>query len=329
MKRITIKDIARELGIHHSTVSRALRSSPEIHPATIKRVVSYAQKHGYQVNRNALHLRGSGSNIIGVIVPNIHHNFFSNFVSIVTHLAFDSGYIVAVFQSEESAEKEKEIVKSIIQQNFAGVLASISMETTDIVHFYQLDRYKIPLVCFDRIHSGLHRSTVVLDNITALKHAVSKLCDRGFSKIAYLTGNPAIHLFHNRQKGYYVGLKENHLSYSKCIVITEGFTLEQGFHTMKQLIEGDTKPDALIFDSHILAWGALRYLKSQGDGVSAAIGMASFEGYPLLSIASPGIISIQQPEEEMARAAFHLLIEAIHGPAGADIQSVVLQATVI
>lgn len=329
MKRITIKDIARDLGIHHSTVSRALRSSPEINPATMKRVVNYAKKQGYQVNRNALHLRGSGSNIIGVIVPNIHHNFFSNFVSIVTRLAFDSGYIVAVFQSEESASKEKEIVKSIIQQNFAGVIASISMETTDVSHFHQLDRYKIPMVCFDRIHSGLKRSTVVLDNITALNNAVSRLCERGYSKIAYLTGNPAINLFHERQQGYYMGLQENHLTYKKCIVITEGFTLEQGFLTMKQLLEGDDKPDAAIFDSHILAWGALSFLQSQGDDLSAAMGIASFGGHPMLSIAAPNIISIQQPEEEMARAAFDLLAEAIHNPADAGIKSIRLQATIM
>jgi LacI family transcriptional regulator len=264
-----------------------------------------------------------------VIVPNIYHNFFSNFVSIITRLAFASGYIVSVFQSEESMVQEKEIIKSIIQQNIAGVIASISMETTDVTHFQQLAQYKIPLVCFDRVHPTLERSTVVLDNVSSLKNVVSRFNDKGYSKIAYLSGNPAINLFQMRQQGYYLGLEENHLPYKKCVVITDGFTLEQGFKTTKQLIEEEEIPDAIIFDSHILAWGALNYLKSQNDSLLNTMGIASFGGFPLLSIAAPNSISIQQPEEEMAQASFELLAEAIRNPGKEGIKSVMLQASII
>jgi LacI family transcriptional regulator len=329
MKRITIKDIARELGMHHSTVSRALRSSPEINAETTQRVVNYATLKGYQVNRNALYLRGVGSGIIGVIVPNIYHSFFSNFVSIITRLAFDSGYIVAVFQSEESFEQEKEIIKSIIQQNIAGVIASISMETTDVTHFQQLAQYKIPLVCFDRINPTLGKSTVVLDNESALKNAVSLLNRKGYSKIAYLSGNPDINLFEKRQIGYYLGLKEIKARYQKCILITDGFTLEQGFITTKKMLEREDKPDAIIFDSHLLAWGALSYLKENKRDLVDKIGIASFGGFPFLSIASPNILSIQQPEESMANASFELLVKAISNPADTEIKEIKFQATII
>jgi LacI family transcriptional regulator len=329
MKRLTIKDIARELGMHHSTVSRALRSSPEINADTIDRVVNYATQQGYHVNRNALNLRGAGSNIIGVIVPNIYHSFFSNFVSIVTRLAFSAGYIVAVFQSEESLEQEKEIIKSIIQQNIAGVISSLSMETTEVSHFQQLAQYKIPLVCFDRIHPTLERSTVVLDNETTLKNVVAKLNIKGYSKIAYLSGNPAINLFQKRQEGYYCGLEEIKLSYQKCVVITQGFTIDQGFKTTKELIEGDIMPDAIIFDSHILAWGGLSYLKSSNERLLDTFGIASFGGDPWLSIAVPNIVSIQQPEERMAKASFDLLAKAIRNPSNTEIKAVKLQAKIV
>src|SRR5690554_7405407 len=94
-----------------------------INAATRSAIVQYARGKGYQINRNALHLRGAGSNIIGVVVPNIHHSFFSNFVSVFTRLAFAKGFIVSVFQSEESVGQEREIVAAIIQQNLAGVIA--------------------------------------------------------------------------------------------------------------------------------------------------------------------------------------------------------------
>jgi LacI family transcriptional regulator len=329
MKRITIKDIARDLGIHHSTVSRALRASPEINAETIDRVVSYARKNSYQINRNALHLRGTGSNIIGVVVPNIYHNFFSNFVSIVTRLAFASGYIVAVFQSDESVEQEKVIIKSIIQQNIAGVISSLSMETTDVNHFKQLEQYKIPLICFDRIDTSLKKSTVVLDNESALKDVVLNLHNRGYTKIGYLSGTQTIHLFKERQKGYFMGVKEIDSLYKKCVSISDGFTIDRGFEVTKQLFNDADKPDALIFDSHFLAMGALHYLKTFFPDLIDKIGIASFGGYPWLSFSAVNTLIIQQPEEKMAEASFGLLKEAIENPTNYSISALKFQAELI
>jgi len=291
--------------------------------------MNYARQKGYQINRNALHLRGTGSNIIGVVVPNIHHNFFSNFVSSIARMAFEFGYIVAVFQSEESVGQEKEVIKSIIQQNVAGVIASLSMETTDVEHFQQLSRYKIPLVCFDRISPKLERPSVVLDNEGALRNVVLMLHAKGFARIAYLSGNPEIHLFRKRQEGYHRGIAEMGGRYQKCIAIPEGFTHEHGFSTTKQLFEGDDRPDALIFDSHILALGGIEYLKAQKGSLLDKIGLASFGGHPWLSFAAPTSISIQQPEGEMARVAFNLLIEAMENPEIVNFKTVMLQSTII
>lgn len=329
MKRITIKDIARELGIHHSTVSRALRFSQDIKAETRESIIKYASENGYQVNRSALQLRGDKSNIIGVIVPNVHHSFFSNFISIITRLAFEAGYIVTVFQSEESVEQEKEIIKSIIQQNIAGVIASLSMETTNVSHFQLLDQYRIPLVCFDRINTSLLKSTVVLDNKSALNNVVLQLHSKGCSRIAYLSGIPSINLFQERQKGYYQGLKEIKTPYKKCIIINNGFTIEHGFETTKKLFLESEKPDALILDSHILAWGALKYLKTQSGKILENTVIASFGGYPWLSLSAPNMLFIQQPEEKMANGSFELLRSAIINPENNEIKSLKFQASLI
>lgn len=326
MKRITIKDIAREFGIHHSTVSRALRGSSEINAETREAIIQYASAKGYQINRNALHLRGAGSNIIGVIVPNIHHNFFSNFVSTITRLAFAKGYIVSVFQSEESVDQEKEIIKSIIQQNIAGVIASLSMESKDVSHFNQLEQFRIPLVGFDRIHPSLNISSVVLDNASALEEAVIQLHEKGFSRMAYLSGMASIHLFQERQKGYCAGLKQINSDYKKCINMVDGFSIEQGFETTEKLFLESEKPDALIFDSHFLAWGGLSYLKERQRPLLDTIGIASFGGYPWLSLTAPNILFIQQPEEKMAEAAFQLILEAIAQPSTKTIKNKIFKA---
>ena len=326
MRRITIKDIARELGIHHSTVSRALRSSQEIKAETRELIIKFASEKGYHVNRSALQLRGAKSNIIGVIVPNVHHSFFSNFISIITRLAFKEGYIVTVFQSEESVDQEKEIIKSIIQQNIAGVIASLSMETTNVSHFKLLDQYRIPLVCFDRVNASLLKSTVVLDNKSALNNVVLQLHRKGCSRMAYLSGDPFINLFQERQNGYYMGLNEIKTLYKKCIIINNGFTIENGFETTKQLFKESEKPDALILDSHFLAWGALKYLKSQRGNLLDKIVIASFGGYPWLSLSATNMLFIEQPEEKMANASFDLLRNAIINPENNEIKALMFQA---
>ena len=314
MKRITIKDIARELGIHHSTVSRALRGNAKINAATAEKVIKYASERGYLINRNALHLRGTASNIIGVVVPNIHHSFFSNYVSIITRLAYSSVYIVAVFQSEESMVREEEIIKSIIQQNIAGVLVSLSMETTTVSHLTQLDKYKIPLVCFDRVSPLLSKPAVVLDNRLALSRTVERLQVNGFSKIAYLSGIPSVHLFSERQEGYRQGVKAEGIQYENCVVMSNGFTVQQGYEATMQLFGEKDKPDALIFDSHLLAWGAIQYMRTGKKKLLDKMAFASFGGYPWLSYAVPNSVMIQQPEEKMAEASFRLLMEELANP---------------
>ena len=311
MKRITIKDIAKEFGVHHSTVSRALRGSSDINAATRSAIVQYAREKGYQINRNALHLRGAGSNIIGVVVPNIHHSFFSNFVSVFTRLAFAKGFIVSVFQSEESVGQEREIVAAIIQQNLAGVIASLSMESTDVAHFEKLKRFGIPLVGFDRIHPSLSIPTVVLDNEAALNEVVLQLYDRGFSRIAYFSGLASIELFKERQRGYFKGLKRIRSDYEECICVAEGFSVEQGFEKTRALFQKKDVPDALIFDSHLLAWGAMSFLSSYRPELLTKTGIASFGLYPWMTASQPNVLSIQQPEEAMAEASFELINEAI------------------
>jgi LacI family transcriptional regulator len=307
MKRITIKDIAKSLELHHTTVSRALRNDNAINTDTKKRVLAYAKKHGYLINRNALQLRGDASNIIGVIVPNIHHNFFSNIISYITNYSFGKGYTVSVFQSNESVSQEKEILKAIVQNNIAGVVASLSMETTDASHFHKLKDYNIPLVLFDRIDNTLNVPTVTLNNVKALKQTVSLLVQKGRKRIAYLSGSAEVALYAQRQMGYIEGLKKNMLDYNLIIDSFDGFNIESGIKVTRELLQSSNVPDAIICDSHLLMQGVYSELKLQAKHIE----LATFGGYQGLSSVYPGVFFIQQPETEIAQTAFDLLISCM------------------
>lgn len=313
MKRITIKDIAKALNMHHSTVSRALRDEHSVNRETQERVLAYANEHGYQINRNALHLRGDTNNVIGVVVPNVNHSFFSNIISKVANMAFEQGYVVSVYQSNESLQQEKQIVKALIQNNVAGVMASVSMETRCGDHFKALLDFRIPLVLFDRVTNDLDVPLILAKNEEVVGQTVALLAKKGFNKIAHLTGISEMNVYHDRQEGYRKGIEHAGLTYENCLIISSGFTIENGKKAVQKLFSEEVIPDALICDSHFLLIGALAELNRMNIKIPNEFGLAGFGCYLETGIVHPGVISIVQPEEEMAHAAFDYLINEING----------------
>ena len=309
--RITIKDIARELNIHHSTVSRALRNDSRVKEETRKSIMAYAQKHGYKVNMSALQLLGSVRNIIALMVPNIRHYFFSNMVSHIANYAKEDGYIVSVFQSNENLEEEKEIINNLIQHNVAGVIASISLQTRCGEHFNELGKFDIPLVFFDRVCDDISAPKVTVNNREIVKKAVDELAQKGYKKIAHITGTDKLNVFNERQMGYKDGLLANNLQYAKIISIDREFTTQDGEAAISELIEAGQMPDALIIDSHNLTMGVYMELNNRGLKIPKDIAIIGYGDNPAVEVIQPRISTIVQPEEAIAKMAYDLLKEQI------------------
>lgn len=308
-KRITIKDIARNLNLHHSTVSRALRNDSRVKEKTRKLVAEYADKNGYQVNMSALQLRGSVKNTIALIVPNINHNFFSNIVSIITNLAVEEGFIVSIFQSNESYKQEQEIINTIIQNNVAGVIASVTMETKNSDHFKKLDKFKIPLVLFDRFCNDIQVPKVVVNNEEVVFKAVELLIKKGCRRIAHVGGPQSVNVFKDRHAGYLRALNLHEINYQQSNFIEKDFTIEDGKLTMIKLLNLFKRPDGLIVDSNILLIGVLLELKKLNYKIPEDIAVIGFSNNPYVEAFSPGVISIVQPDKEIAQHAFELLLK--------------------
>ena len=235
--RLTIKDIARELKIHHSTVSRALRNDSRVNKETQHKVIEYAQTHGYQTNLSALELRGEKKKAISILVPNIDHEFFSNFISRVTDLANNDGYVVTIYQSNEKVKREKQIIDNIIQNNAIGVIASLSMETKTWKHLSKMKKYGIPLVLFDRVSDEINVPKITLSHSEVVEEVVNKLIGRGYKKIAHITGTQSVSVFRENQKGYLRALQLSELEYCKTIIIEKGFTIEDGRQETEKLLK--------------------------------------------------------------------------------------------
>jgi len=311
-KRITIKDIAKELKIHHSTVSRALRNDPRVNEKTRDVVLTYARQHEYQTNMNAVQLRGSSNNAIALIVPNINHNFFSDIISQLTDLAYKKGYVISVFQSNEKYQQEKEIVNTIIKHNFAGVIVSIAKDTTNSDHFLLLRKFGISLVFFDRVCNDILAPKVLVNNFEITSTAVECLINKEYKRIAHLTGVQNINVFHDREQGYRYALDKHKVEYINSMIIDD-FSIETGKSIFTQLYSQIEKPDAIISSSIHLTMGIILQARAYGISIPTDLGLITFGTLLSSAIIQPQITSIEQPENEIANIAFELLENLITG----------------
>lgn len=324
-KRITIKDIAKELNVHHSTVSRALRNDPRVNENTRNAVLAYAAEHEYQTNMNAVQLRGTSNNAIALVVPNINHSFFSDIISHLTDLASQKGYVISVFQSNEKYLQEKEILTTIVKHNFAGVIVSIAKDTINGDHFAVLTKLGIPLVFFDRVCEDITTPKVLVNNYEITFSATEHLLEKGYKRIVHITGTNGINVFRDRQRGYSDALLKNNIGYLQPIVLEENFSVETGKSIFSTLWNSPERPDAIISSSAHLTMGILLQARAYDIEIPAELGLITFGTLLSSEVIQPQISYIDQPEKEITEISFELLEKMINGelPVGESVEKVV------
>ena len=308
---VTIHDIARELNISASTVSRALNDNPRISTATKDKIKALALKLGYQPNIIASNLRNQKTNTIGIVVPLINRHFFSTFISGVEDVAFEAGYNVIISQSNDLLEKEKKIVHSLFSNRVDGLIASLSMQTNKFDHFQLFTNKNIPLVFFDRVVPELKAHKIVVDDFAVGFKATQHLIDQGFKRIAHLAGPTVLNTYHDRMDGYIAALKKNNLPVDDELIICNRLTRMDGQQAIKQLLALKTPPDAVFCGNDTSALSMIVYLKTKGIKVPEDIGIIGFSNEPFSEVVTPSISTLKQPAFDMGVKAAQLLIKEI------------------
>lgn len=308
---VTIHDIARELNISASTVSRALNNNPRISQATKDKIKALALKLGYQPNIIASNLRNQKTNTIGIVVPLINRHFFSTFISGVEDVAFEAGYNVIISQSNDLFEKEKQIVHSLFSNRVDGMIVSLSMQTQQFDHFQLFTKKNIPLVFFDRVIPQLDADKIIVDDFACGFKATQHLIDQGFKRIAHLAGPTALNTYKDRMDGYRSALEKNNLPINEELIIFNRLTRMDGQQAIKQLLALDTPPDAVFCGNDTSALSIIVYLKSLGIRIPEDFGIVGFSNEPFSEVVTPSISTIKQPAQEMGQKAAKLLIYEI------------------
>ena len=311
LKRASISDIAKELDLAVSTVSRALSGHSRISESTRQRVWKLAEQLNYHPNHLAAALRKGRSNTLGVIVPHIDGHFFALVMKGIEAVANKSGFNVMLCQSNEDYVHEQKNIETLINAQVDGILVSLSRTTRDFKHFEKVRKRGIPLVFFDRILDGIDVSAVVLDDYQGGYQSVKHLLDQGCRRIAHFGGPQHLNIYKNRYLGYCQALRDHQLPIEEELVVFGDMKMEDGIAAMKQLLDLPQIPDAVFSASDFSIVGALQVLKERKLRIPYDMALAGFSNETFTSLTEPMLTSVDQHCEEMGRSAMRLLLEMV------------------
>ena len=311
MRNTTIRDIAKKLKISTSTVSRALNDHPDIKQSTKDQVKNLAKKLKYSPNSIARSLKSNISNVIGVIVPEIEHDFFASAISGIEEVAYHSGYTILVCQSNESFEREIVNTNALMNQRVAGLIVSISQSTKNGNHFQELIDRGIPIVFFDRICNDVSANKVVIDDAKSAFNAVTHLISRGKKNIAHLAGPKELEICRQRLQGYKNALKKAKLPISNKMICYGGLHEADGYNSMDNLLKNKIVPDAIFAVNDPVAIGAYQRIKEAGLKIPKDIAIVGFSNNRITSLVDPPMTTVNQPSFDMGKKSAEVLIELI------------------
>lgn len=327
--QVTMKEIAKKLGVSVSTVSRALKDSPELHPDTKQRIVEMAKSMNYQYNLLAQSLRISRSKVLGVIVPELTSHFFSSNISGIQDTAYKRGYNIMICQSNESFEQEKANVRTLVSSQVDGLLISLSRETKSYEHIQELYDREIPFIMFDRVTEEIPVSKVTVDDAHGAYLAVQHLLDQGCKKIAYFSGPEDLYISKKRKEGYLEALAEYGIPEKEIKVYFTDLTPEMNRQITLNMLESGDVPDAIFAMIDPLALDVMMVLKEKGIKIPEQIALAGFTNNPTSAVVEPSLTTVSQPGYEMGQLAANHLLDQLDEIVSDDPQSFVLLTTLI
>lgn len=307
-QHVTIHDIARRLNVSASTVSRALQNHPRISEATKDSVKKVAAELNYQPNVVASALRRGSSKTVGVIVPRINRNFFSNVIGGMEALLTSAGYHLIICQTHEKVENEVAAVQTLINARVDAVLLSISMETIHNDHLNLLTEKGIRLFHFDRVPTGTENGSVVIDDHLAAYISVKHLLEQGYRKILHVSGMDHINIYRNRKEGYLQAMHEAGMDVPPSWILQEPLVQEGGEEAFRKGMLMKKKAEAFFCSGDFVALGILQAAKREGISIPGDLGVTGFANEPFTAFLEPSLTTVDQHGELMGRRVSEMFL---------------------
>ncbi len=311
-KEPTLKYIAEELNISTTTVSKALKGYKDVNAKTREKVIELAKLLNYTPNSFAVNFRTNESKIIGLIIPEVVHYFFSSVINGIIAEAEKQDYLVIILQSNESKDMEKKQVELLMSKRVDGIIISLSNESNNDEHLETILQKEIPFVLIDKISKLINCSKVIIDDRKAGFDAVNHLISVGCKKIAHIRGpvNPQNAI--DRFMGYKAALEKNNIPFDKSLVYTcENVSFDEGYNFAKKIVEDHPDVDGIFAITDLVAFGVLTYLNEKNIKIPEQIAVIGFSNWFMSEVISPKLSTIEQPGFKMGSESFLLLKEEI------------------
>jgi len=311
MKNINIKELARELNLSVSTISKALHDSHEISEKTKRRVMETATKLNYVPNPYAGSLRNRKSKNIAVVIPEVADSFFSLAINGIESVAKEKGYHVLICLTHESFENEKAILKEFKGGRVDGVLMSVSRETSQSDHISDLISNGVPLVFFDRVCEDVATAKITTDDFESGYNAARHLILQGCDKIAFLGISKSLSISNKRLEGYLKAMSDYKIKADTKHIILCTNDAKHNYTLIKKLLQQKNNPTGIVASVEKLTtpiYNACMELKLK---IPEDVKVICFSNLETASILNPSLTTITQPAFEMGKTAATLLFNAL------------------
>lgn len=327
--KTTIRDIAKELNITASTVSRALNKHPGISEATRKAVEATAKRLHYRPNHIAAALRSGKSFILGVLVPSADKSIFPSVIRGIEDEVNKDGYSVIVGQTYENPDREVKVIETLLKTRVDGIVVSLAKGTNAYQHLRRIRAEGIPLVLFDNTVSDLGVSIVKTDDFLGAYTATEHLINRGRKKIVHLIGPRTSEIYRERLRGYTIALQKHGIEPDPDLMIDCPSDVQAGQDVVKSMLERGVEFDAIFSSSDYAALGSLQTLKMVGKKVPEEVAVVGFGNAPFTSYLDPSITTVDQNGLQMGQCAARVFLEQINKGEDYIIRKHILQPQLI
>lgn len=308
----TLKEIARRLNVSVSTVSRALNNHPRIGRQTKERVQELAAELHYEPNTQAIFFKQNKTHVIGVVLPFIREDFFSEAISGIEEEAMAHNYTILFGQSYDNLEREIEVVNTMRRQRVDGLIISLSKNTTQYQHLHALDKYGIPVVYFDRLPAFKDAHKIFCNIYQGTIDMVSWLFSKGYRRIAFINGPEKMKASAERFDGYVEGISRKKLKVDMQMVERTDLSKESTGAAMQKLLALKNPPTAIISFNDYVHMDAVQYAHQQGVAVNKDIAFVSYANLPITSYtAFPPMASLEQFPILQGKKAMQMMIKLL------------------
>lgn len=311
-RKVTLKQIAKELDVSISTVSKSLRNSLEISEDTRQKVQAFAKLYNYKPNNIALSLKNKKTKTICIIIPEIIHHFFATVISGVEHVANEKGYNVLICLSDESFDKEVINMEMLANGSIDGFIISLSKETQqkkDFHHISEVINQGMPVVMFDRVTNEILCDKVIIDDNLAAFNATQYLIDKGHTKIAIISTIDYVSVGKLRTEGYIKALKNNDIPVDENLILKIE-DIDNFEESIQNLIANNTL-DAIFAVNELFAVTAIKLATKMGKRVPEDLSVIGFTDGIISKFSSPCITTVSQNGVKMGAKAAKMLIERL------------------